>query len=106
MRWFPWEERDKQQAYGRPIASSAEIDSVYKNEREYLLWTVRVITGKDLATSSSIIEASKVASKTTSIFQDWLTRWARAATARTAIATMHESCTPSPIQNTGTIISR
>jgi len=90
MRWFRWEERDEHPAYGRPIASSGEIERAFRDEREYLLWTVRVITGKTDDASQSIIDASQSTTKSTGVFLDWLSRWAHSATARAAVAAVRE----------------
>jgi hypothetical protein len=72
------------------IATTDEIRMVLDAERDYLYWIALLITGDPVLANKSQVDAAGLATISGGVFHDWLSRWARYATARVAASTVHD----------------
>lgn len=89
MLWFRRNDAPNVFAGDPRFASTVEIRDVFESQREQLLWLAEVITGDPKLAAQCVIDASKITETSSTIFRDWLAKWARNATVRSSLAHMH-----------------
>lgn len=72
------------------FATAAEMQSTFDTEHTNLEWIALVITGDPLLAQKSVVDASGLHRTSSSVFRDWLTRWAHSVTAREAARNVKE----------------
>lgn len=72
------------------IATADEIRMAIDAEHDYLYWIALLITGDPALADKCLVDAIGVATLSGGVFYDWLSRWARSATARLAAKTIHD----------------
>jgi DNA-directed RNA polymerase specialized sigma24 family protein len=88
MEWFHSNEREQERFKGG-LASSDEIRSAFAQQRDHLYWIALLITGDDALADLAVVNASALSANYSSVFRDWLNRWATYATVRAAIREVH-----------------
>jgi DNA-directed RNA polymerase specialized sigma24 family protein len=85
MKWFHSTERKQLDRPTGSRASSHEIQSVFTEQRNYLYWIARLITGDDVLADLAVVNASALSANYGSAFRDWLIGWGKYATVRAAV---------------------
>src|SRR6516165_8590424 len=85
MNWFCSKSSTKQESRGERAASTHEIEATFSEHRNDLHWVALLITGDDELANRAIVNATELSKKGQVVFRDWLSRWAKTATARAAV---------------------
>jgi hypothetical protein len=75
--------------------AAGEIRMLLHAEHEYLYWIALLITGDPDIANKCLVESSGLSASRRGIYRDWLSRWARSATARLAAASVQGLITSS-----------
>lgn len=77
------------------IATADESRMLRDAEHNYVYWIALLITGDPVTAEKCLVDASALSATSSRSFHDWLSRWARSATARLAAASVQSVITPS-----------
>jgi DNA-directed RNA polymerase specialized sigma24 family protein len=90
VSWAHFNKRIQSVTQKERFATAQEIQATFDAEREDLFWLAFIITGDSAAAQKVIVDASGLQRTASTIFRDWLSRWAHSATAREATRNVHQ----------------
>jgi hypothetical protein len=72
------------------LATANEIRMVLDAEHDYLYWIALLITGDAVLANKCLVDVTGLSTTSCGVFHEWLSRWARTATARIAASSVRD----------------